>query len=123
MTTQIMAATTDDECHQLDSPWISITSGQVTLSAKSQPQAISTSEPFSLLVSICQNKKAYLGQLSFDAQMPLHKHGMNYQTSIIKLEEGRFIIQGSLLHMPGLWRFSFTLNSLPQSLFYNYVLP
>ncbi|MGB0942419.1 MAG: hypothetical protein ACPGUE_08470 [Marinomonas sp.] len=120
---QLIAATDESECHQLDAPWIAITSGQVTLSAKSQPSTISTSEPFSLFVSVCEGLHPYSGKLKFDAQMPLHKHGMNYQPSIIQLEEGRFLIQGNLLHMPGLWQFSFSLDSHPQALFYNYDLP
>ncbi len=117
----IMAAS--NHCATIDTPWISLVSGNIELNAKSQPQQISTSTPFNLIVNICKNNKAYQGELSFNANMPLHKHGMNYQASTTKLDNGQFLIQGSLLHMPGLWRFSFTLDSQTQPLFYNYVLP
>lgn len=119
----ILAATEKNQCLSLDSPWISLTSGKIELSVKSQPESITTSEPFSLIINVCMDKKAYLGNLKFDAEMPLHKHGMNYQASVLTQNNGQFLIQGGLLHMPGLWRFSFTLEAQNQPIFYNYVLP
>lgn len=110
-------------CHPLESPWISLTSKQAHLSVKSQPSRIQTSEPFNLIVQVCLENKAYLGNLKFNADMPRHKHGMNYQPSVEKQDNGQYLIKGSLLHMPGLWRFSFTLDSLNQPIFYDYALP
>ena len=112
-----------ETCEPLDNAWILLTSGSFELSARSQPKEINTSKPFDLIVNICHNKQAYIGSLKFDAQMPMHKHGMNYQASITNQNNGQYLIQGSLLHMPGLWRFSFTLDSLKQPIFYHYALP
>jgi len=118
---QALAAAHGD-CKTQDNPWIEITSGSLLLSAKSLPEVISSSVPFNLFIYICQDDQAYTGNLKFDVKMPKHKHGMNYQASVINQNNGQYLIQGSLLHMPGLWRFSFTLDAQSQPLYYNHVL-
>ena len=42
--------------------------------------------------------------LRVDADLPAHRHGMNYRPTLQLQEEGRFTAQGLLLHMPGRWR-------------------
>lgn len=118
---QVLGAVEGD-CKTQDEPWIEITSGNLQLSAKSQPDVISISEPFSLIITICHNNKAYTGNMKFDVKMPKHKHGMNYQASVTNQNNGQYLIQGSLLHMPGLWQFSFILDTQTQPLYYNHVL-
>jgi len=118
---QVLGAV-DGGCKTLDKPWIEITSGSLQLSAKSQPELITTSAPFNLIIHICQNDQVYTGNLKFDVRMPKHKHGMNYQASVTNQNNGQYLIQGSLLHMPGLWRFSFTLDTQNQPLYFNHVL-
>jgi hypothetical protein len=49
-------------------------------------------------------------QLRIDAVMPQHRHGMNYRPTVAALGDGRFRAEGLLLHMPGLWEFSFDLR-------------
>ncbi len=42
--------------------------------------------------------------VSFDAEMPEHKHGMNVKAATpVRLSDGSFQIDGVKLHMPGLW--------------------
>jgi hypothetical protein len=49
-----------------------------------------------------------------DADMPAHRHGMNYRTTVLALPEpGRYRAEGLLLHMPGRWRLIVEL-ALPQ---------
>lgn len=110
-------------CGDVKAPWISLTSGNLTLNAHSEPAQIKTSETFNLILSVCNNNQPYIGTLKFDARMPQHKHAMNYQPRVINQNDGHYLIQGNLLHMPGLWRFSFTLDSLKQPLFFHYELP
>ncbi|MEY2687037.1 MAG: hypothetical protein RL375_1235 [Pseudomonadota bacterium] len=43
--------------------------------------------------------------LGLDADMPLHRHGMNYRASIEPLGSGRYRARGLMFHMPGRWRF------------------
>jgi hypothetical protein len=45
-----------------------------------------------------------------DADMPEHRHGMNYRPTIIDKGAGRWIAEGLLLHMPGRWRLSFDVE-------------
>jgi hypothetical protein len=46
-----------------------------------------------------------------DAQMPEHRHGMNYRPSVTALEHGRYRAEGLLFHMPGRWEFVFELRA------------
>ncbi|KAA3611828.1 MAG: hypothetical protein DWQ01_07010 [Planctomycetota bacterium] len=38
-----------------------------------------------------------------DADMPAHRHGMLTQPVLTPQEEGRYRVDGMLLHMPGAW--------------------
>lgn len=42
-----------------------------------------------------------------DAEMPEHRHGMNYRPSLTAADGGRYLAEGFLLHMPGRWRLQF----------------
>jgi hypothetical protein len=48
--------------------------------------------------------------LRVDADMPAHRHGMNYRASVEALGDGRFAVKGLMFHMPGRWRFIFDLG-------------
>jgi hypothetical protein len=41
--------------------------------------------------------------IAFDAVMPGHDHGMTTDTQVKALGDGRFQVEGILLHMAGLW--------------------
>lgn len=47
--------------------------------------------------------------LVVDADMPAHRHGMNYRASVTALGEGRFRADGLMFHMAGRWRILFDL--------------
>jgi hypothetical protein len=49
--------------------------------------------------------------LRVDADMPAHRHGMNYRPTLELQPEGRFIAQGLMLHMPGRWRIRFEIEA------------
>jgi YtkA-like len=42
-----------------------------------------------------------------DADMPAHRHGMNYRASVAPLAGGIFRAKGLMFHMPGRWRVIF----------------
>ena len=46
-----------------------------------------------------------------DADMPAHRHGMNYRATIRALGGDRYAADGLMFHMPGRWRFVFDLGS------------
>lgn len=52
--------------------------------------------------------------LRVDADMPAHRHGMNYKPTVRPqgdAHEGRWRADGLLLHMPGRWRLLFELSA------------
>lgn len=51
--------------------------------------------------------------LKVDADMPAHRHGMNYRPRLQALGDGRYRAEGVLLHMAGRWRLLFELGSPP----------
>jgi hypothetical protein len=49
--------------------------------------------------------------LRVDAEMPEHRHGMNYQPSIRARDRPNyFLAEGLLFHMPGRWQVTFELK-------------
>jgi hypothetical protein len=45
-----------------------------------------------------------------DAEMPEHRHGMNYRPTLTARGDGRFLAEGLLFHMPGRWRLLFDVE-------------
>lgn len=52
--------------------------------------------------------------LRVDADMPAHRHGMNYRPTLGVDGAGRFEAAGLLLHMPGRWRLRFEVEPAGQ---------
>ena len=63
-------------------------------------------EPFALEVLTCAGQRL----TRVDADMPEHRHGMNYAPSLRELGPNRFRAEGMLFHMPGRWRITFELG-------------
>jgi hypothetical protein len=81
------------------------------LAWRARPAPIRVSEFFALDVAVCARDGAALpATLRLDAQMPEHRHGMNYRPTIERMGEGRFLASGLLFHMPGRWQFSFDVR-------------
>ena len=49
--------------------------------------------------------------LRVDADMPAHRHGMNYRPTLSAQPDGSFVAQGLMLHMPGRWRIRFEIET------------
>ena len=62
-----------------------------------------------LIKGATQQPLSHSVNLTFDAGMKAHNHGMNVKPIIKSLGKGRFKIEGVLLHMPGKWFIRFTL--------------
>lgn len=45
-----------------------------------------------------------------DAGMPEHMHGMNVEPTVTRLDDGSFLVQGMLFHMPGRWELYFDIT-------------
>jgi hypothetical protein len=72
---------------------------------------IRVGEPFALEVAACPKGTASQVQsLVVDAQMPEHRHGMNYAPRVVATGEGRFSADGLVMHMPGHWQLTFDVR-------------
>ncbi len=77
-----------------------------------QPAPLAAGRHFSLDLVVCPQGDASLPlALRVDADMPAHRHGMNYRPTVRALGDGRYRVDGLLLHMPGRWRFVFDLSA------------
>ena len=83
-----------------------VESGRVALSYRTVPAKIATGQHFAVLFAICPNVS---GPVKVDAQMPEHKHGMNYRPSVVPAAGG-YRSEGWLFHMPGRWEFVFEVG-------------
>jgi hypothetical protein len=71
-----------------------------TAAWRAEPERIAVGQPFELRVQLCP---ATLRLQRVDAQMPDHRHGMNYRPSVTALGDGQWRVQGMLWHMAGRW--------------------
>lgn len=82
---------------------------------RADPLRIEIGEPFSLLVNVCTRTDKPGELVAVDAQMPDHKHGMNYRPTIVGLGNGRYRVDGMIFHMPGRWELSLDVRDGEES--------
>lgn len=88
-----------------------IETGGLTLAFAPRPAPIAVGRHFSVDVVVCAAPGAPAPALvRVDAEMPAHRHGMNYRAAIRPLDGDRYAVDGLMFHMPGRWRFLFTLG-------------
>lgn len=77
-----------------------------------RPAPIRLGEFFALDIAVCaRDGTSPPAALRVDAQMPEHRHGMNYRPSVARAGDGRYVASGLLFHMPGRWEFAFDLRA------------
>lgn len=77
---------------------------------KPNPNPIAVSVPFSLHLIICDKQGVpYDGNVSVDATMPMHMHGMYGIPKVVKQSPGSYQTTGMMFHMPGMWQYKFQL--------------
>jgi len=77
----------------------------------SEPAPIPENEPFALTVWVLDRDGELADvDLSVDAAMPEHGHGMNRVPRIVEREDGGFQVDGLLFHMPGRWELYFDVT-------------
>jgi hypothetical protein len=74
------------------------------------PPAIELGRHFAVEAVICGDGAAAPVLTRVDAQMPEHRHGMNYRPTLTAHGGGRYVAEGFLFHMPGRWELSFDLE-------------
>lgn len=70
--------------------------------AYAQMDTPSLSAPFALNITFCDPAEN-VGSLTFDALMPVHRHGMNFTVDVSKFADNLFEVSNVVFHMPGLW--------------------
>ena len=71
---------------------------------------LAVSRHFTMDVGACAKGGALPETLKVDAQMPEHRHGMNYRPEAKRTGEGRWRVEGMMFHMPGRWEIAFELG-------------
>ena len=89
-----------------------IESPRYRIAYRPDPAKVAVGKPFALDMIICSNDAAIkIDELRVDAQMPEHRHGMNYKASVKPQgDAGRYRAEGLMFHMPGRWEFLFDVR-------------
>jgi len=85
-------------------------SPRYVLSFKQTP-SIQVGTHFALDIGVCAKNGVEPESVKVDAQMPEHKHGMNYAPAVKKIGPGKWQAEGLMFHMPGRWEFVFEVRS------------
>ena len=73
------------------------------------PPVIEVGRHFTMDIRVCADgTPPVLTRL--DADMPEHRHGMNYRPTLAAKDDGRYEAEGLLFHMPGRWRLRFDVE-------------
>jgi hypothetical protein len=76
---------------------------------QTSPPVLEVGRHFTVDVRVCADAPpATLTRI--DADMPEHRHGMNYRPSLAPRGPGRYVAEGLMFHMPGRWRLLFDVE-------------
>lgn len=104
----------DDSCGAALDPRVRQVIGAPTLQLAyvPQPAPLASGRHFGLDIVVCPRAGTPLPvALRVDADMPAHRHGMNYRATVRVLGDGRYRAEGLMLHMPGRWRLLFDVSA------------
>lgn len=83
-----------------------VESSRYAVAYRTQPDRIPVGRHFSVEFSVCPKAGAPAPEnVTVDAHMPEHRHGMNYKPQVTTLADGRYRAEGLMFHMPGRWEF------------------
>jgi len=75
---------------------------------RSVPAPVAVGQHFAVDFAVCPKAGATAPrEVRVDANMPAHKHGMNYRTTVVRARDGTYRAEGLLFHMPGRWDLTF----------------
>ena len=90
-------------------PWIAAADG-ARIAFVSRPAPLPLGQHFDLDFVVCTAAVVRAdAAIQVDADMPAHRHGMNYRATVATLSPGVYRARGLLFHMPGRWRVTFDL--------------
>ncbi|MCW5751017.1 MAG: hypothetical protein KIT81_07705 [Alphaproteobacteria bacterium] len=103
----------NDACPDIAGAKRLATDGQV-LKFRTLPASPGVGQPFAVELALCgADGRPAATPPRVDAWMPDHRHGMNLKPQLRTLAPGRFMAEGFLFHMPGLWEFRFEIGAPP----------
>jgi hypothetical protein len=88
-------------------PWVAEADGvRVVFVA---PRPLPVGRHFDVDFVVCGAALRSGATITLDADMPAHRHGMNYRARVEALPHGGYRAHGVMFHMPGTWRVMFDL--------------
>ena len=79
---------------------------------KPSPLPIPVGQHFQIDFALCPIGQAAMpSEVFVDAQMPEHRHGMNYRPEVRRVGAGLYRAEGLMFHMPGRWELVFELRA------------
>jgi hypothetical protein len=98
-----------DDCAatlKASNPWIAEAAGaRVAFVPRTLPLPVG--QHFDIDFVVCGTTVRAGSGVAVDAEMPAHRHGMNYRTRVEALAGGLYRAHGLMFHMPGTWRVIF----------------
>ena len=87
-------------------------SARFAVAFRTRPERVAVGRHFDVEFAICARDGRGMPEgIRLDAQMPEHRHGMNYRPAIRAEAPGRYRAEGLMFHMPGRWEYLFELRS------------
>ena len=107
----LLAAVTADAC---EPPGDFVPRGRVEAAGivvvfRTLPAAIELGRHFRVDALVCAEGAAPT-LTRIDAEMPEHRHGMNYRPTLAPNGAGRYVAEGLMFHMPGRWQLLFDVE-------------
>jgi hypothetical protein len=89
-----------------------IESARYQVAFYTRPERMVVGEHFTVELLVCpRGETPQPDSVRVDAQMPEHRHGMNYTATVMPQGDGRYRAEGMLFHMPGRWVFIFDVRA------------
>jgi len=89
--------------------WIAAADG-ARIAFVARPSPVPVGRHFDLDFVVCAASALRTdAAIQVDADMPAHRHGMNYRATVSSLRPGVYRAEGLMFHMPGRWRVIFDL--------------
>ena len=112
LTAALPARAGDDDCGaalKTPQPWIAAADG-ARIAFVPRPTPVPVGQHFSLDFVVCAATPVRRdAAIQVDADMPAHRHGMNYRATVSTVSPGVYRAEGLMFHMPGRWRVIFDL--------------
>jgi hypothetical protein len=96
----------------LAGPTKTVDGARYTVVYRTVPQPIKVGTHFAVDFAVCPRAPADTPRaVRVDANMPAHRHGMNYRPIVTAKSPELFRAEGLLFHMPGQWALTFDVDA------------